>query len=114
MDGNGNGGNRILTPGNIIAVITVLLTVGGAYAAVSVATADNARANADLWKIVYDFKKDTNDFEAREILYDAEIRQRIDALQTKEEISIEKARDILNQLQIQLGGPKDGRRRDGP
>jgi hypothetical protein len=74
-NGNGNGnGKPLLTVGNLISILVAGGMVGSAYAAVSRETADNKRAIDDLYRIVYEFKRDTQEWEKNEITYDAEIR----------------------------------------
>jgi hypothetical protein len=74
-NGNGNGnGKPLLTVGNLISIGLAAGMAGGAYASVSRENADNKRAIDDLYRIVYEFKKDTQEWEKNEITYDAEIR----------------------------------------
>jgi len=79
VNGNGNG-NNLFSVGNLISVVAAAGMVAGAYASMSRELADNKRAIDDLYKVVYEFKQDTQDWERHEGSYDAEIRQRIDQL----------------------------------
>jgi hypothetical protein len=79
LNGNGNG-KDLFSVGNLISVCLAAGMVAGAYASLSREAADNKRAVDDLYRVVYEFKKDTQDWEIREGAYDSEIRQKIDKL----------------------------------
>jgi hypothetical protein len=81
LNGNGNGnGKDLFSVGNLISVVAAAGMVAGAYASMSREMGDNRRAIDDLYRVVYEFKKDTQDWEIREGSYDSEIRQKIDKL----------------------------------
>jgi len=107
MSDSGNG-TKIFNIGNVVAILVVAGMAAGGYATLSRVQGDTVRAVDDLYKIVYELKSDTRDWETRETGYDAEIRARTEAVAAENRDTFRRLTDRLNDLAVRVGALANG------